>query len=293
MTTRYYVEVTKAGVLVAHAASHKAGGSDAIKLDELATPDDNTNLNASATRHGLLPKLSNVATQFLNGLGNWIAVAWEDIVGKPDTYPPSAHNQDASTITTGILSTDRYSAYNDLTAESKIGTGAAQVAAGNHTHALDNLDGYIRQSTAIACRAYRNTTQSIASSTWTAIQLNAEYFDDVPSGVTEMHNNSTNNTRITCRVNGVYHIVGNVQWENDATGDRMTAIRLNGSTYVGLNTTRARVSGNTNVNVSTVIKMSAGDFVELMAYQDRGSSLNAVYDASNQHATVMSVVRIA
>jgi len=153
--------------------------------------------------------------------------------------------------------------------------------------------GYVTQSTAIACRAYRNTTQSIANNTWTAIQLNAEYFDDVPSGVTEMHNNSTNNTRITCRVNGVYHIVGNVQWENDATGDRMTAIRLNGSTYVGLNTTRARVSGNTNVNVSTVIKMSAGDFVELMAYQDRGSSLNAVYDASNQHATVMSVVRIA
>jgi hypothetical protein len=41
----------------------------------------------------------------------------------------------AESITTGTLSTDRFSAYSDLTAESKIGTGAAQVAAGDHTHA--------------------------------------------------------------------------------------------------------------------------------------------------------------
>lgn len=53
----------------AHATSHQAGGGDAIKLDDLAAPDDNTDLNSSATKHGLLPKLSNVATQFLNGQG--------------------------------------------------------------------------------------------------------------------------------------------------------------------------------------------------------------------------------
>jgi len=41
----------------------------ATKLDDLAAPDDNTDLNASATAHGLLPKLSNVVTEFLNGTG--------------------------------------------------------------------------------------------------------------------------------------------------------------------------------------------------------------------------------
>lgn len=40
----------------------------------------------------------------------------------------------ANNIDSGTLSTDRYSAYSDLNAESKIGTGAAQVAAGNHGH---------------------------------------------------------------------------------------------------------------------------------------------------------------
>lgn len=52
-----------------HATSHKSGGSDAIKLDELAAPTDITTLNASASAHGLLPKLSNVSTEFLNGTG--------------------------------------------------------------------------------------------------------------------------------------------------------------------------------------------------------------------------------
>lgn len=41
------------------------------KLDDLAAPDDNTDLNASTTAHGLLKKLSNVATEFMNGVGNW------------------------------------------------------------------------------------------------------------------------------------------------------------------------------------------------------------------------------
>lgn len=55
----------------AHAASHKSGGSDTIKLDELAAPTDVTTLNASTSAHGLLLKLNNLSTQFLNGQGAW------------------------------------------------------------------------------------------------------------------------------------------------------------------------------------------------------------------------------
>lgn len=45
--------------------------SSGIKLDDLGTPDDTTDLNASSLRHGLLPKLSNTSTEFLNGSGQW------------------------------------------------------------------------------------------------------------------------------------------------------------------------------------------------------------------------------
>lgn len=47
----------------------------ATKLDDLATPDDNTDLNASTSVHGLLKKLDNSATNFMNGQGNWATPA--------------------------------------------------------------------------------------------------------------------------------------------------------------------------------------------------------------------------
>jgi len=54
----------------------------ATKLDDLATPDDNADLNASTTCHGLLPKLNNSATSFLNGQGAWATPAGAgDVVG--------------------------------------------------------------------------------------------------------------------------------------------------------------------------------------------------------------------
>jgi hypothetical protein len=56
-----------------HAASHQSGGSDAIKLDDLATPDDNTDLDATTGRHGLLPKLGGGTTNFLRADGTWAA----------------------------------------------------------------------------------------------------------------------------------------------------------------------------------------------------------------------------
>jgi hypothetical protein len=47
----------------------------ALKLDDFGAPDDNTDLNASTSAHGLLKKLSNVATEFLNGQGSFAVPA--------------------------------------------------------------------------------------------------------------------------------------------------------------------------------------------------------------------------
>ena len=59
----------------AHAVTHRSGGSDAIAIDTLAAPTDITTLNASTSAHGLLPKLNNNASQFLNGQGAWATPA--------------------------------------------------------------------------------------------------------------------------------------------------------------------------------------------------------------------------
>ena len=65
--------LTDARTPATHATSHKSGGSDAIKLDELAAPTDNTTLNASTTAHGLCPKLPGNTTTWLRADGNWSA----------------------------------------------------------------------------------------------------------------------------------------------------------------------------------------------------------------------------
>jgi hypothetical protein len=57
----------------AHKTSHQSGGSDSIKIDDLVTPDDNTDLNVSTIAHGLCPKLPNNTTTFLRGDGTYAA----------------------------------------------------------------------------------------------------------------------------------------------------------------------------------------------------------------------------
>lgn len=58
---------------LAHATSHKAGGSDAIKLDELAAPTDVTTLDASTSAHGLMKKYPGGTTNFLRADGTFAA----------------------------------------------------------------------------------------------------------------------------------------------------------------------------------------------------------------------------
>ncbi len=61
--------------LLAHSTRHESGGADAIKLDDFATPDDNTDLDASLTEHGLMLKLGGGVADFLRADGTWATPA--------------------------------------------------------------------------------------------------------------------------------------------------------------------------------------------------------------------------
>lgn len=56
-----------------HAVSHQSAGGDPIKLDDLAAPDDNADLNASTAAHGLMQKYPGGTTIFLRGDGAFAA----------------------------------------------------------------------------------------------------------------------------------------------------------------------------------------------------------------------------
>jgi len=66
--------LTDARAPTAHATSHKAAGSDPIKINELAAPTTNiTTTNTTISANGTAPQLPNDASLFLNGVGNWTA----------------------------------------------------------------------------------------------------------------------------------------------------------------------------------------------------------------------------
>jgi len=46
-----------------------------VKLDDCASPDDNTDLNASTSAHGLLLKLDDNTSNYLRGDGTWATPA--------------------------------------------------------------------------------------------------------------------------------------------------------------------------------------------------------------------------
>lgn len=55
-----------------------------VKIDDLTAADDNTDLNSSTSAHGLLLKLDNDDTHYLNGQGAWAAPAG---AGREIFYP--------------------------------------------------------------------------------------------------------------------------------------------------------------------------------------------------------------
>lgn len=71
-TTGKLIKSSGAAPLALGSTSSTAATGDHIHaLDALGAPSDNTDLNASTSAHGLLPKLPNIATQYLNGVGGW------------------------------------------------------------------------------------------------------------------------------------------------------------------------------------------------------------------------------
>ena len=116
-----------------------------------------------------------------------------------------------------------------------------------------------------AARAYHNASQSIPDNAETTVALNSERFD-----TTGMHDLVTLNSRITFAVAGLYVVTFTGIF--DAAVDYNLAyasLRLGGTTAIATATSLPRTfSVNPLVNVTTVYKFGAGEFVTAVVYQD-------------------------
>lgn len=153
--------------------------------------------------------------------------------------------------------------------------GETVTAAIMNTHVRDNLAAIVAAQPLIipAARVTHDANQSIPNSSATAIAFNTETLD-----TDTMHDNSTNNTRLTCKTAGIYSIFAQARFASNATGDRILAIVLNGTTTL-VNQRVPAVNGNvTSLNVYTEYSLAVNDYVEATAFQNSGGALNVQSD---------------
>lgn len=124
---------------------------------------------------------------------------------------------------------------------------------------------------AFSCRIYNNAAQSVGNDSATALTFNSERFDNGT-----LHSTSTNPTRITFVYGGVYYYGGNINWGTaGGTGFRQITIRLNGSTTI----TQAVLDGDAldtspRMIINGMYEFDDDDYIELLAYQNSGGSIN-------------------
>ena len=176
-----------------------------------------------------------------------------------------------------------------------LGTTASTAAAGLHSaqhspSGADPLDwaAGVKSVAIPRARVTRLTDKNISTGTDTILDFNSEVFD-----TNTIHDNVTNNSRLTCVTAGAYLIFAEVAWEGNATGLRHMWFALNGNAAARpQQDTFASGSGSQVVHsMATVFSLTPGDYVEVYARQTSGSTIASQVIAS--HAPIFGMTWLA
>lgn len=124
-----------------------------------------------------------------------------------------------------------------------------------------------------ACKVKKTAHQSITDSAHNVLTWDAESFD-----TDAMHDNSTNNSRITVKTAGYYLVVANIQWQLNATGVRIVQLKQNGG-LIDPFVVPANPSYTSWCTVVTLLSLSVDDYIEVSVWQNSGSAItvNSTY----------------
>ena len=149
-------------------------------------------------------------------------------------------------------------------------------------------------SYAPAVRVYHNATQSISSATETTVAFNSERIDQAGNAADTMHDNSTNNSRLTCRYAGVYQITVTIEW---AASPGITYIRFrkNGTDYIARNGFVAGTALDARYQtLTTLYPLAVNDYVEVRVWQQGGTiNILASGTGTTQDTCEFMMVRVA
>lgn len=125
--------------------------------------------------------------------------------------------------------------------------------------------------TFVGCLASTRASQTISNNTFTAINLATEAYD-----TDSIHSTSVNNTRFTIPTGkgGYWLFYATGGFDSLGSGFMQTRFYKNGSSTGPLSASGAASgnSGLTGTSITQVINLAAGDYVELVLFQNSGGS---------------------
>lgn len=147
------------------------------------------------------------------------------------------------------------------------------------TNGTDTLSWTAQSGVPKKARVYKDSHQSINNNTPTAVTFNQEVLDN-----DTMHDNSTNNERLTIKTAGLYLFKAQVSFANNATGVRRVYIYKNGvATNIHWCGEGANGSDRTTVQVSGIADAAVNDYFTVIADQGSGGALNIEGAASDAY----------
>lgn len=150
----------------------------------------------------------------------------------------------------------------DIAADSLASSDIGPSAVGS-SEVADGSLGTAEVATSIpAARLTRTSGQGIPFNTTTALNFNSERYDTA-----SMHSTSSNLSRLTAPVTGIYEVSAHVNWAN-FNGVRHLRLRKNGTTVVASQSAADAALHTDTQSISSMARLAAGDYVEaVVAHQ--------------------------
>lgn len=138
-------------------------------------------------------------------------------------------------------------------------------------------DGVVDHMSVPTAQAFKSAAnQVLENETYTPITFDAEAWDN-----NALHSTVSNTSRMVAPVNGKYRVTATVAFAGNLTGYRAINFRVNGSATNRYGSdARTPVNGATTVTTSAEIKLNAGDYVEVWAWQNSGAPLALLSETS-------------
>jgi len=125
----------------------------------------------------------------------------------------------------------------------------------------------------ISAAVNKTANQSIPHATTATITFDNEEWD-----TDNIHDNTTNNGRLTCKTAGRYFIFALLAFDDNALGDRIASVKKNGITELMLFCLGKDDFGRWRAAMTTVADLAVNDYIDLQAYQSSGIALNVTID---------------